>query len=809
MSEALVTLPDGRKAKITFDSPEQLDATIADLSKGATGAGVDTKPDKPSDAPADKPASWGPSASWDKMSPFEKWKSRTPYAGDIVDALQSEARGVIDPLVGIGQAVGHVIGQGDKVDPLVQKREADIAADRAAQGKSGTDGFRLAGNVMAPTNYIVPGGSGANALTRVASSMGAGAVAGATMPVTQGNFAMEKAQQAGVGAVAGGVLSGAVEAVSAGFGAIKNAATTAMKRWVGEEMPSSLKSAAVHKVLEQFGQDEKAGGPSATEVMDLLNKARAADKPMTLADMGGENVKALAGYVTRQPGEAMTTSRNLMASRDKTAAQRIAGDISQHVTSGPSMKQTADALTQTRAAAAKPLYEEAMKPGSTAPLEQSFNSEFGRIQTERAAAEKELAAAERQSTASAAKRAQSGIGGDIRGSDQAKADGTAIDAAHAKIAKLDADEAKTIGVLRESQRAAAAGERGGVWSPRIQQFLEDPIIKVGIRKGLEVQRLESLAEGKAFNASDYAIQGVGKDGEPIVAKVPNMRLLDASKRGLDEILEGYRDKTSGRLVLDQRGRAIDQVRRSLVDELDRLNPSYKAARASWSGPSQSIDAMKMGSDIFNRSPEQVAENFGRLSANDKEFFRLGVADKLREKIAKTGVGGDEAKAIIKNQWTQSQLRPIFETQEQFDKFIDAATMESKMFDTAFRLKGGSHTAERLASDHAFDADVEAAGHGISAAKNALTGGMLHAAKDMWKMKQALGWRKNQALNAEIAKLLFDPALTQSSLQSGAGQRLLQNFPGPVTQNYLAQGIRNALSRAAPAASVIANQGVSQ
>jgi hypothetical protein len=278
---------------------------------------------------------------------------------------------------------------------------------------------------------------------------------------------------------------------------------------------------------------------------------------------------------------------------------------------------------------------------------------------------------------------------------------------------------------------------------------------------------------------------------------------------LDEILEGYRDKTTGRLVLDQRGRAIDQVRQAFVGELDRLNPSYKAARSSWSGPSQSIDAMKAGADLFNRTPEEVAERFSRLSPNDKEFYRLGVADKLRERIAKTGVGGDEAKAIIKNNWTKSQLRPIFDRQEQFDKFIDAATMESKMFDTAFRLKGGSHTAERLAGDQAFGAQVEAAGHSVGAAKNALAGNLIGAAKDMWKMKQALGWRKNEAMNAEIAKILFDPALTQNALQASAGHRLLSSFPGPATQNYLSQGLRNALSRAAPAAAIVANQGVNQ
>lgn len=764
-------------------------------------------------------ASWGPSSAWNTAKSFVKDVASAPrsYGQAIGNALDSEIRGaIVNPMAAVLQGVGHVVGQGDKADTWAQKREADWQATRAARGDTGTDWWQAAGSAMSPVNYLIPGGAGTNALTRVGLAARAGGIAAATQPVTSdGNFFAEKAKQVGIGAAAGGVLGTAGEALGALAKPITKAAQSgldAVKRWLGAEMPSSLQSAAVHKVLEQFGQDEKAGGPSAANVMELLNTAHAANKPLTLADLGGDNVKALAGYVTRQPGEAMTTSRNLLDTRDKAAAQRLSGDIAKYVSSGDTMKQTADALAQSRAAASKPLYEEAMKPGSTAPLQNQFNAEFGRIQTERSAAQKELAAAERQQTGTAAKQSQVGNVGDlqVRGTDARAADQGAVQAAQAKLSALDAQEAKTTEVLRESQRAAAAGERGGIWSPRIQQFIEDPIIKQGIGRGLEIQRIESLAEGKPFSATDYGVTGTAQDGSPIIAKVPNMRLLDSAKKGLDAILDEYRDPTSGRVTLDQRGRAIAQLKQSLVGELDRLNPSYKAARDAYSGPSQSIDALRMGSEIFDRKPEEVAENFARLSPNDREFFRLGVADKMRERIAKTGVGGDEAKVLVKNEWTKALLRPIFETPQQFDKFIDAATMEGKMFDTARQLKGGSQTAERLASDHAFSADVEAAGHGVGVVKNTLSGRMIHAAHDMWRMKQALGWRKNQALNAEIAKILFDPALTQGSLQASAGERLLRNFPGPQTQNYLAQMARQRLAPAAGAmAPALLNPGPSQ
>lgn len=785
----------------------------------------------------ERAAPWGPSSAWNSIKGFAKDVASDPgsYGSAIGNALQGEFRGAItnpavgmvqaashvpaiNPLTGILQAVGSVVSGGKNIDTAVQDREAKIQAERAARGDTGFDAWQAAGSAMSPVNYVIPGG-GSNALARIGLATRAGATAAATQPVTEGNFGVEKAKQTGIGAATGAAVGTVGETLGAAASAVSKpirAGIDAVKRWLGAEMPSSLESAAVHKVLEQFGQDEKAGGPKLTEVMDVLNTARTTGKPMTLADAGGTNVNALAGYVTRQPGEASSTARELLKARDQGAAARLSKDIEQHITSGPSMKQTADALTTARSSAAKPLYEEAMKPGSTAPLQDQFNAEFGRIQSERSVASKALADAERGVTGTAARQSLTGMFGDraMRGAESRAGAQEAVTAARAKLTQLDQDEAKVTEVLRESQRAGAAGERGGVWSPRIQQFLDDPIVKQGINKGLQVQRLESLAAGKPFNARDYAVTGVGQDGEPVVAKVPNMRLLDSAKKGLDEILEGYRDKTTGRLVLDQRGRAIEQVRQAFVGELDRLNPSYKAARASWSGPAQSLDAMKSGSEIFNRKPEEIADFVKRLSPNDKEFYKLGVADKLRERIAKTGIGGDEAKKVVGNEWMKAQLRPVFDSQADFDKFMNAATMESKMFDTAFRLKGGSQTAERTAADHAFGADVEAAAHGVGAAKNVASMNFLGAARDMWRMKQALGWRKNAAMNAEIAKLLFDPALTQDALQSGAGQRLLQNFPGPHVQNFLSQaGMRRMQQVLAPAAGAVApqvlNPGMSQ
>jgi hypothetical protein len=217
MSEALVTLPDGRKAKITFDSPEQLDATIADLAKGGQQASSDQRAQ-----------SWGPPSAW------QQFKRDTPYAGGIADALQNEARGVVNPLIGLGQGVAHnpavlsgsplapiaqavtaALGGSQGVDRLVEQREQDIAKDRALSGSRGGESWELAGTAMSPMNFM-GGGAGGNALARIGAAARTGGMVAATQPVAGGdNFAIEKAKQVGLGSLAGGVLGAAAEPVAA------------------------------------------------------------------------------------------------------------------------------------------------------------------------------------------------------------------------------------------------------------------------------------------------------------------------------------------------------------------------------------------------------------------------------------------------------------------------------------------------------------------------------------------------------------------------------------------------------------------
>ena len=113
--------------------------------------------------------------------------------------------------------------EAEKVGQMVSAEEQAYQKQRAAQGDTGMDIGRIAGNIVSPANIVggIRAAQGARALGAGAGmqATAAGAVQGAMQPVTEPTgFAEEKATQVGLGAIGGKVG----EAVSAGLGKVMN-----------------------------------------------------------------------------------------------------------------------------------------------------------------------------------------------------------------------------------------------------------------------------------------------------------------------------------------------------------------------------------------------------------------------------------------------------------------------------------------------------------------------------------------------------------------------------------------------------------
>lgn len=633
----------------------------------------------------------------------------TGFMDPIYGAAQMGAR-MEEEGSGIGAAIADIARPGaaaeferDKatrigqIDETVRKREADIQSRRAPN--AGIDWYRAGGSIPSTMALSAP----FMALSGLPGAIMGGGVGGVLQPVTEGNFGTEKVKQGAIGATLGGVIGGATKAAGAGVKALGS--------YIAREYPENIMTQAVQKVLKRLSQDEKAGGLTAQGAIDAINEASRTGKPMTLADVGGENVKALAGNVARQPGESRNVATQFLDRRDLGAAQRLQADIGRFVSDG-NMRATTEGLLEARSAAGRPAY-------------------------------------------------------------------------------------------------AAVHEMQGIWSPRLQQFLDDPVVRRGMARGYEIERLQSLAQNRPFNPTQLGVD-LDAQGEIVMRGVPNMRVVDMGKQGLDAMIADERNEITGRL--SSRGVALEQVRRAYLNEIDGLDQAgvYRNARAAWAGYSQSLDATRAGRTIFANSPDEIAAQLAQMaerSPGNLEFYRLGVADVLREKLAKAGLNGDEGKQLLKNQWVRDQLRPVFRSENDFNAFVKSVTDEIKMFDTRFQTIRGSQTAVRRAEDESAENMVSA--EGAHLAGQVATGHFMSAAKTAVRLwRNAQDKRGNPKLNEQVARILFETPISETS---EIGQRLTGKFPGEESINRLA-GVARKVGRSgapiAPAAGAAAGQPTS-
>lgn len=593
-------------------------------------------------------------------------KSYAQEHADKTSTVGQMGRGFMDPVEGGGQLVSNLLPEsvrstldtfnnwaakhtGGLIRELppggknqqMQEREAAIQQERGAN-KDNIDWSRMGGDLLNPVNYIGGGGvGGASKLLNVGRAGLAGGVAGAISPSSDPDYWREKQKQVVLGSVFGLGVGTAASAAGQGLDAIG--------AYIARNKPEALENEVVKKIVKRIAQDQKAGGPSAQDMIDLVN---AGDKPRTLTDVGGANVKGLAGNVARQPGESRAIASQLIGPRDEAAAQRISKDIETYMHGGPTSYQTNEMLLAARSAASTPAYKEAY-------------------------------------------------------------------------------------ALKN------------IWSPRLQQFIDDPDFQKGLTRGWHLERLRALAEGRKITATELGVD-LDMEGNAKLISVPNMRLLDMAKRGMDAMIADTRDPITGRL--SAHGVALNQARHAFVRELEDLDTSgaYRRARAAWEGPSASRDAVQLGRAVFQHSPEEMAAEVARLSPANREFGRIGVADILKERLSKTGLSGDEAKAIIKNPWMRNQLRPWFRSSTDFDRFTDAIATETQMFETGRKVLGGSQTAERVAED----SSVENAFSATKILRDATEGRLLRAAADAWRLYRDLGKGDDSIFNEKIAQILF-------------------------------------------------------
>ena len=534
-----------------------------------------------------------------------------------------------------------------------------------------------------------------------------------------------------------------------------------------------FKDKASDIIAKKFHEDAAGGGVSAQDAIDLVDQARKRGKPAVLADKAtpGGNVDALTGTSVRGTGPAKARINTELANRDKGAGPRIDADLKGQLGDASAL-DARDILYETRSKGAKPLFDDAMRGGSIAPLggqiqahvaettaqvQEASNKVTGAMNRVKRLVEKSGGASDFYVGRDAQARAPAN---DAKLGEEIKAAQAELDAAHRELDQAHAANKSARDMWTKVQADKSAGVPGAIWSPRLQQFMDDPVVKNGLSDALLQEKRRAIARNEPFVDSDYAIKGYDKDGKPIIGQVPTMKLLAVGKEHLDGFVAAHRDSITGRL--DKEGEAAAEFRDAYVKELDKLNPKYAEARNYWSGKSSSLDAIEWGKKLYGMDIDAVSRDWARMSENEREFAKVGLSSMIRQRVKDVGFAGNEALTVIKSQGVKERLMPLFKSEAEFNKFAASIEDEADMFRTKARNVGGSPTAGRVADDKL--ANASAAVHGAAAVGHAATGNALASvAHSVIAAARKLGGRGGPELNDAVAKILFDPNITETSL----------------------------------------------
>lgn len=170
-----------------------------------------------------------------------------------------------------------------------------------------------------------------------------------------------------------------------------------------------------------------------------------------------------------------------------------------------------------------------------------------------------------------------------------------------------------------SPDAAMRQERRGVLEERLMREGMDPRT---VRPDEAARALQAADDFEGYAAAFERGSGPSPSGVDVVAgEGPTMRALDYVKRGLDDVLETYRDPTTQRLNLNTEGHGVESVRREFRQALTEANPDYREALARYSGPVRLRRAADLGERFMSMEADQFSAAMSRLGPEEQQVAR--------------------------------------------------------------------------------------------------------------------------------------------------------------------------------------------
>lgn len=637
------------------------------------------------------------------------------FANGLTAGIADKAAAVADTLIpGGGQPTvwnGHSLADAYAANRDTEKAQSVV--DQQAHGPASLVGD-IAGTIASPVNKIaapVEGAGFVSNLLRVgAAGATYGAVRGATESNADGLLAVgSDAAKTSLEYGAGGMALGAVLAPVAGY------ASKLISAGARTVRGNPAAGAGARLIALRMAQD----GLTPSDALKVVSSAQSEGTPMMLSD-AGDNLRSLAGSVSRQPGPARTIAMDATLERQTGQTGRVRDAINRDL--GPTTDTLAEHQKLMDAARSKagPLYEQAYASQleMTPDLHATLSTPAGKQALARA---RTLALNEGRNPD------QLGFvlngDGDVTVSDA----GRYVDARGPKPPHWHANE----GTVADASQPAGPD----------QPFMPP----------------EAMGSMQAI--------------------APTVQTMDYVKRGLDDIIQSAPRDPRGNLIMDEHLRSVQGVKNRLLAAVDGQAPTYAHARAAYAGPAHLAEVMNDGRKAINKSANEINQRIAGMTTSEREQYALGLRSAIADAIDKALDGANIARRVIGSPAKREALAKAFGDKGEVDRLIATLRNEQATHRTYAAVHGGSVSANRLAEDAATNGDLAQVNQGLellNAARHGKTGiASLIGRKvgDAWTYGAG---QVGQRTREDAASLLFAPSpdAFMDELNLSNAQRLL-------------------------------------
>jgi hypothetical protein len=226
-------------------------------------------------------------------------------------------------------------------------------------------------------------------------------------------------------------------------------------------------------------------------------------------------------------------------------------------------------------------------------------------------------------------------------------------------------------------------------STEVQRILNQPGIK-DIAK--EHQAMVRAFSAEAPDMFQFGLESGGRIG---LSPRASVRSLDSLKRALDDqITSAYQNGQGTKAGM------LREYRDAIVNDLDEKVPAYRQARQQYAGDRAVEEAFEAGSSMTlgTRKVDEVVALMEDMSQAEREMFRLGFVNNLRNQVGRNDLGRDIARTVMgvnPRGGVRDNTRQLFEAMfpdKNTDDLFGSLQREAVRNESRNEVLGGSRTA---------------------------------------------------------------------------------------------------------------------